>query len=318
MKQLNSNELSNHIVEQVEKIEQQYNKKIELYSDYKDQDFLTLDQASHEIKDDIIKVVITNEKFSDFVLSHELHHIELELSDEPSISCAVTSGKPDNDGRILAIANSVFETLEHVIVAKRQQEDGTYTDEIKTEYLKGVESALHPNAELDLANMRFYRTLIMFDGIIFGEHSRDDDWKNEFPTSFKYASKLVEIAEGNDLTVPFQFRRALVNGLDEYNEIILSNGYEGLHCHEFLNITPIVSKRQLRLSLNQVFQIKHSAFKNRATGRDAFALIAINDGQSVATLNLDPKKVTPEFYKAFYQYKIEEVFEKEGIKYLIR
>ncbi|WP_245865755.1 hypothetical protein [Companilactobacillus nuruki] len=318
MKQLNNNELPEHIVKQVEKIEQQYNKNIELYSDYSDQQFLTLDQASHESNDDVIKVVITNEKFSEFVLSHELHHIELELSDEPEIDSAVTSGKSDFDGRVLSIANSVFETLEHVLVVKLQKEDGTFSDEIKKEYLKGVEAALHPKVELDRANMRFYRTLIMFDGIIFGEHEFDDDWKHEFPKSFKYASHLAEIAEKDDLTVPFKFRRALVNALDAYNEVIISNGYEGLHFHTFLNITPIISKRQLRLSLNQVYQIKHSEYKNRATGKDGFVLIAINDGQGIATLNLDPVKVTPEFYKAFYQYTVEDVFDKEGIKYLIR
>jgi len=318
MKQLNNNELPDHIVKQVESIEQQYNKKIELYSDYAEQQYLTLDQASHEMKDDVIKVVITNEKYSEFVLSHELHHIELELSDEPSISCALTTGKQDADGRVLAIANSIFETLEHVTVLKRQQEDGTYTADVKAEYLKGVNAALRPKVTLDLANMRFYRTLIMFDGIIFGEHEHDADWQNEFSTSYKYATKLVEIAEKNDLSVPFQFRRALVNALDAYNEIIISNGYQGSHFHTFLNITPVVSERQLRLGLNQTYQIKHSEYKNRATGKDGFALIAMNDGQSVATLDLDPAKVTPEFYKAFYQYSVQEVFDKEQIKYLIR
>ena len=318
MKQLDINELPDVIVNQVEKIEQVHNKKIVIFSDYEKQDYLTLDQASHTIEGDTIKVVITNEKFADFVLSHELHHIELELSDEPEIDCAVTSGQRDRDGQVLMVANSIFETLEHVAVLKRQKEDGTYTDEIKQEFLKGIDIALRPRVSMDVANMRFYRTLVMFDGIIFSEHAKDADWKNDFSKSFKYASELVEIAEKNDLSVPFQFRRALVNCLDTYNEIIISNGYQGLHFHTFLNVTPVISKRQLRLSLNQAYQIKHSEYKNRATGRDGFVLIAINDGQGVATLNLNPDKVTPEFYKAFYQYTVQEVFEKEGIKYLIR
>lgn len=318
MKRIELKELPELIVKQVENIEQQYNKKIEVFSDYEQQDFLTLDQADHVIKDDIIKVSITNEKYAEFVLSHELHHIELELSDEPSISSALTTGKQDFDGRVLAIANSVFETLEHVTVLKKQKEDGTYTDEIKTEYLKGIEAALHPKVELDRANMRFYRTLIMLDGMIFSEHACDDELQQEFAMSYKYADKMAKIIEDNDLTVPFQFRRALVNTLDAYNEIIISNGYQGLHFHTFLNITPVVSKRQLRLSLNQVYQIKHSEFRNRATGRDGFVLIGINDGQGVATLNLDPQKVTPEFYKTFYQYTVEQVFKEQGTKYLIR
>lgn len=318
MKRIELKELPELIVKQVENIEQQYNKKIEVFSDYEQQDFLTLDQADHVIKDDIIKISITNEKYAEFVLSHELHHIELELSDEPSISSALTTGKQDFDGRVLAIANSVFETLEHVTVLKKQKEDGTYTDEIKTEYLKGIEAALHPKVELDRANMRFYRTLIMLDGMIFSEHACDDEWQQEFAMSYKYADKMAKIIEDNDLTVPFQFRRALVNTLDAYNEIIISNGYQGLHFHTFLNITPVVSKRQLRLSLNQVYQIKHSEFRNRATGRDGFVLIGINDGQGVATLNLDPQKVTPEFYKTFYQYTVEQVFREQGTKYLIR
>lgn len=318
MKQINLNELPDFIVEQVENIEQQYNKKIEIYSQFEPQKLLTLDQANHTVDQDLVKVVITNEKYADFVLSHELHHIELEFSDEPNISSAVTTGQRERDERVLAIANSVFETLEHVTVLKRQKADQTLTDEVKAEYLRGLEIALHPNVSLDNANMRFFRTLIMFDGMIFGEHALDDKWKDEFPTSFKYALKMAQIVEENDLTVPFQFRRALVNSLDAYNEIIISNGYQGMHFHTFLNVTPVVSKRQLRLSLNQVYQIKHSEYKNRATGRDGFALISINDGQSVATLNLDPNKVTPEFYKTFYQYTVEQVFKEQGTDYLIR
>lgn len=318
MKQLNINELPDFIVKQVEKIEQQYNKKIELYADYTKQDFLTLDQADHKTEGDVIKVIVVNEKYRDFTLSHELHHIELELSDEPSISSALTTGKQDLDGRVLAIANSIFETLEHVTVLKRQKEDGTYTPEVKAAYLEGIETALKPKVELDRANMQFYRTLIMFDGLIFGERTHEADWKNEFPLSYKSADKLAKIAEENDLTEPFHFRRALVNSLDAYNELIIGNGYQGLHFHTFLNITPVISKRQLRLNLNQVYQIKHSEYKNRATGKDGFALIGINDGQSVETLNLDPSKVTPEFYKTFYQYTVEHVFDEQGTKYLIR
>ncbi|AUI71821.1 hypothetical protein COSHB9_08560 [Companilactobacillus alimentarius] len=318
MKQIDNNDLSTNIVEQVQKIEQQYNKKIKIYSDYSDHEFLTLDQASHQIKGQDIQVVITNEKYKTFVLAHELYHIALELSDEPSISCAVTSGKQDYDGRILAVANSVFETLEHFSVMRDQQADGTYTDEIKAEYLKGIEAALHPKVELDIANMRFYRTLIIFDGIIFSNHANDQKWQEEFPKSFKYANNLVKIAEENDLSDAFHFRRALVNALDSYNEIILYSGYEGLGFHEFLNITPVLSKRQLRLSLNQVYQVKHSSFKNRATGKDAFVLLGLNDSQSVTTLDINPDKVTPEFYKAFYQYQISDVFKEEGVKYLIR
>lgn len=318
MKQLNMNELPEFIVKQVEGIEQQYNKKIEVFADFIPNDHLTLDQADHKTNGDKIQVIITNEKYSEFVLSHELHHIELELSDEPSISSALTTGKADRDGRVLAFANSMFETLEHVTVLKRQKADGTYTDEVKSEYLKGIEAALRPKVELDRANMRFYRTLIMFDALIFGERSQEAEWEHDFSTSYKYADKMAKIAEENDLSVPFQFRRALVNCMDTYNEIIISNGYQGLHFHTFLNVTPVVSERQLRLSLNQVYQIKHSEYKNRATGRDGFALIGLNDSQSVATLNLDPAKVTPEFYKAFYQYTVEQVFKEQGTKYLIR
>lgn len=318
MEKIDTSNLSENIVNQISKIEQLTDKKVEIYSDYSDHSFLTLDQASHETEHDKVTVTITNKKYLEFVLLHELYHVELENSGEPLISCAVTSGNADFDGRVLSTANSLFESLEHTMIVQKQIDDGSYTEDIKKEYLKGIEHALNPNVQLDPANMRFYRSLIIFDGMIFGEHDRDDDWKLDFPVSFKVASKLVKQAEENDLTKPFQFRRALINVLEEYNDLIISSGYEGMHYHEFLNVTPIVSERQLRLNLNQTFNIKHSPYKNRATGDDAFALIAINDGQSVATLGFDSTKVNPEFYKAYYQRTLKETFAKNGIKYQLR
>ncbi|APX71238.1 hypothetical protein M5C72_10765 [Companilactobacillus allii] len=318
MERIDINNLSDNIVNQISKIEQLTDNKVEIYSDFSDHQFLTLDQASHETKHNKITVTITNEKYSEFVLLHELYHVELENSGEPLISCAVTSGDRDVDGRIISTANSLFESLEHSLVVQKQIDDGSYTDEIKKEYLKGIDHALNPNVQLDPDNMRFYRSLIIFDAIIFGQHSEDSDWKLNFPVSFKVASKLVKQVEDNDLTKPFQFRRALINVLEEYNDLIISRGYESMHYHEFLNVTPIVSERQLRLNLNQTYNIKHSAFKNRSTGDDAFALIAINDGQSVATLNFDSTKVNPEFYKAYYQRTLKETFAKNGIKYQLR
>ncbi|WP_334329188.1 hypothetical protein [Companilactobacillus sp. HBUAS59699] len=318
MEQIDIKDLSDVIVNQIRKIEQLVGRPVTVFSDYSDHEYLTLDQASHSTKDGKIQVIITNEKYKDFVLLHELYHIELENSGEPLISCAVTTGKEDEDGRVLSTANSLFETLEHAEIVKKQVEDGSYTDEVKDAYLKGIDHALNPNVQLDLANMRFYRTLIIFDGIVFGEHAKDSEWKMEFPVSYKVASDFVKQVENNDMTVPFQFRRALIHVLEGYNNLIISNGYEGMHYHEFLNVTPVVSDRQLRLTLNQLFQIKHSPYTNRATKKDAFILLGVNDGQSVATLNIDPKKVTPEFYKAYYQQTVEKAFSQSGVQYIIR
>ncbi|AKP67091.1 hypothetical protein [Companilactobacillus ginsenosidimutans] len=318
MEKINKNDLSDNIVEQINQIEQTSHKTVEVFSDFQDQSILTLDQANHTIDDKTIKVEITNEQFASFVLLHELYHIQLEISDEPSISVSVTSEKPDVDGRILSTANSIFETLEHSLIIKKQIADGSFNDEVKTEYLKGIEKTLNPNVEIDAANMTFFRSLILFDAVIFADKRDDSEWKEEYRDSFKFVTKAVEIADKNDLTVPFQFRRALVSILEAYNDVIISHGYEGMNYHDFLSITPVVSNHQLRLALNQVYQIKHSSFKMRDTHQDAFTLIAINDGQSVAALGFDVDKVTPDFYKEFYQQTVQETFEANNINYLIR
>lgn len=318
MEKINIEDLSDNIVKQIAQIEQTSHKSVEVFSDFEDQTILNLDQASHTTDDQTIKVVITNEKYANFVLLHELYHIELEISDEPSINVSVTSQKPDVDGRILSTANSIFETLEHSLIIGKQIEDGSFNDETKAEYLKGIDTTLNPSVEIDRANMIFFRALILLDAVIFADKKNDATWKNEFPEAFKFVDKALAVIEKNDLTVPFQFRRALVNILEDYDNLIESFGYEGMNYHEFLAITPVVSKHQLRLSLNQVYQIKHSTFKMRDSHDDAFALLAINDGQSVAALGFDVNKVNPEFYKKFYQQTVQETFEANDINYLIR
>ncbi|MFC6322739.1 hypothetical protein [Companilactobacillus baiquanensis] len=318
MEKIERKSVSSNILEQIDRIEQTSGKKVVLNSDYKDHDTLTLDQASHEIKGEEIIVVVTNEVYRDFVLAHELYHVEIEIADGPKIYNSVTSGHNDIDGRIISTANSLQETLEHALIVKKQTEDGTYTYDIKMKYLEGIDDALDPGVEIDPANMRFFRTLLIFDAMIFGEHTKDPSLKNEYPTSFKYAKKLSDIVDANDLTSSFQFRRALIRLLEDYNDVIISNGFEGMYYHEFLNITPVVSERQLRLSLNQVYQIKHSNFTDRRYNEKAFVLLGINDGQSVASLDIDPNKVDPQFYQKYYQQTVKETFESNDVHYLIR
>ncbi|MQS52340.1 hypothetical protein [Companilactobacillus mishanensis] len=318
MEKINRNDLSDNIVNQIDTIEQKSNKKVEVYSEFEDHDTLTLDQATHVTGDDVIKVQITNEKYADFVLLHELYHIELEISDEPSINVSVTSGQTDVDGRILSTANAIFEALEHAKIVEKQVADGSLTDEVHEAYIQGINVALEPNADIDPANMTFYRSLVLLDAIIFGQVKDDTEWRTNYNKAFRFVDKAMEIIKENDLTVPFKFRRALVNVLDAYNEMITAAGYESMNYHEFLAVTPVVSERQLRLSLNQTYQIKHSVFKMNETKEDAFSLLAINDGQSVASLGFDVDKVNPEFYKKFYQQTVKETFEANNIDYVIR
>ncbi|WP_241685260.1 hypothetical protein [Companilactobacillus metriopterae] len=315
---MNNKNLSKNILDQIEAIEQQSNKKINISNDFQEFEFITLDQAIHQTTDSEINITVKNEKYFEFVLSHELHHIMLEISDEPSVSNAVTSGNQGLDGRILSTANSIFESLEHVQVIQDQLEDGTLTDEIKDLYLQGIEKALHPNVDLDENNLHFYQILIMLDGMIFSQHSRDEQWKQDMPEVYGIVAEMLKEIESSDLSKPTEFRRTLINTLDMYDNYITNAGYEGMNYHDFLNITPIVSERQLRLNLNQNYQIKHSVFKNRATGKDGFVLIGTKDEQSVATLNIDPKLVKPEFYQVYYSRTVKDVFEGNGIDYLIR
>lgn len=318
MEKINTNNLSDNIVDQIKKIEQTSNKTVEVFSDYSDQTVLTLDQASHTTDDKTIKVEITNQQFSDFVLLHELYHIELELSNEPSIQVSVTSEKPDTDGRILSTANSIFESLEHAIIVKKQIADGSFDAEAKKSYLEGINLALNPNVQVDAANMTFFRALVLLDAIIFANQKKNEEWRTNYAAAYKFVDKALDIIDKNDLTTPFQFRRALVNVLDAYNDLIVTRGYESMNYHEYLAITPVLSEHQLRLSLNQVYKIKHTVFKMRDTHNDAFALLAINDGQNVAALGFDRDKVNPEFYKNFYQQTVKDTFEANNIDYVIR
>lgn len=318
MEKIDRKDLSDNIVKQIEKIEQTSNKTVEVFSDFQKQDILTLDQASHTSDDTTIKVEITNEEFADFVLLHELYHVELEITDQPKINVAVTSEDQNLDGRILTTANSIYETLEHSMIIKKQLADKSFDTKTKEAYLAGVERTLNPNVAIDDANMVFFRALILFDATVFASKRGNVEWKENYNSAYKFVDEAMKIIDKNDLTVPFEFRRALISILEAYDNLIAVHGYQGMDYHDFLSITPVVSNHQLRLNLNQFYQIKHTAFKMRDTHQDAFSLLAINDGQSVAALGFNVDKVTPEFYKEFYQQTVQDMFEVNNIDYVIR
>ena len=56
-------------------------------------------------------------------------------------------------------------------------------------------------------------------------------------------------------------------------------GLPALHNNEYTTLSPVLSARQLRLEMRQVFEIYHSDMKERGTDKRAYVGLRRSDGQ---------------------------------------
>ena len=92
------------------------------------------------------------------------------------------------------------------------------------------------------------------------------------------------------LDSPFGLRRAVVHLLARFDTVIERLGYQPTNDAEFLaTLTPVLSHRQLRLTLDQVFMIKHSGYRDRETKEPAYVAMGRSDEQNAFVLPLPQK-----------------------------
>ena len=94
-------------------------------------------------------------------------------------------------------------------------------------------------------------------------------------------------------------------------------GLPALHNNEYTTLSPVLSERQLRLSLRQVFEIYHSDMKERGTSKRAYVGIRRSDGQNSFTMPA-PNPETPAEFKRLYVQPVKEFLEQHSIPYIVR
>ncbi|MFD1430026.1 hypothetical protein [Lacticaseibacillus mingshuiensis] len=280
---------------------------------------LTHDQSHQKLEaDGSVTVQITDTTAVDYTLSHELLHMYFTTQDVPLPQYQLLTGDPSLDRQFYATSTALYDAAMHVLVTGWQRDHGLITEEVEAQVQAGFDQ-LTPKESPETENLVVFRIMSLLDLMVFrqgGSAADQDRWRTDFPETAPLAFGLFGVIMDKPLDAPTRVRRTVVNLFKMFEEIVQQLGYEPPANTEFVSLPPILSPRQLRLSLNQLFDLKHSDFRNRETKHRGYVALGKGDDQNAFVLPLvDPK---PEDFRKMYQQPLEDILKKYDVLYGVR
>ena len=255
----------------------------------------------------------------DYTVAHELLHFLHMFNGAPQISFNLTTKKKDLDTKFMATGLELYDIVMHDYVYREQAELGMMTDEIKELYFKGVLSVLKPEqGERD--QWMVLRILTLLDTLLFFKDEQDsvkDKLVEFYPISFEAAQRLYEILIERSLDSAFAIRRTVVKLFKSFDDELSKLGMVPMNMTEFATLSVVLSERQMRLQVRQLFNIVHSPLDDNLTFKSAYVGQWKNDGQNSFVL-ADPGKDSAKKFVEYYNMKVTDFLDSIGIEYLKR
>lgn len=280
--------------------------------------YLRHDHGQHYVADGKVQIDVYDKTAPEYTISHELLHFMLMFDKTPQASVNVTTGDKDLDATLTAAGSDLYSAVLHARIYQEQRKRGFITEEIEQLYLEGVVQRFPKEEEAD--QWLVLRILTLLDALVFFQGGDEDIiqlFAQNNPVSFRYAQMLYQVMLEKELNTPSNVRRAIVRLWDGFDQILQDAGYAPMGLKEFMTLSPVLSQRQTRLQLSQLFEIYHSNLQDNLKFKDAYIGRFKNDGQNSFVLSL-PAESSPEEMKRLYEQPVGQYLQELGFTYLIR
>lgn len=277
------------------------------------------DQATQKTLPGGLFIIVTDLTAPNYTASHELLHLLMLLRGFPQIFFQLSLGDKQLDEQMMIMSTDLYNVAMHRVVVAEQRKHGLIDDQVEAEYLKGIEHTLTPEGEQG-DEEKTLRLLTLLDALVFyGDHfaKYEDAIKEKYPEALAAAQKIYNEIVAKPIKSPFDMRRSIIKIYSQFDQQMQDWGLPALHNNEYTTLSPVLSERQLRLSLRQVFEIYHSDMKERGTTKRAYVGIRRSDGQNSFTMPA-PNPETPEEFKKLYAQPVKEFLEQHSIPYIVR
>lgn len=252
----------------------------------------------------------------DYTLSHELLHMKLVTTGFPPLQYRLATGDPDVDQQFFAVGTSLYDSVMHVQIRAEQAKMGILTAETMKQLGAGVTASLPEDPRPDqlvYCVMTLLDALVMFEG---GSKGQLNYWKVNYPDALPLAQDLYATLMSKSVATPFDFRRMVVRIWRQFDQILQKHGFQETANGEFATLPPILSERQLRLTLSQTYEILHSEMTDRATKKRAYVAMGKGDQQNAFVLPL--ADLSSEGFQQLYQTPLKTVLLQYQVDYAIR
>lgn len=223
------------------------------------------DQATQKTLPGGLFIIVTDLTEPNYTASHELLHLLMLLKGFPQIFFQLSLGDKELDEQMMIMSTDLYNVAVHRVVVAEQRKHGLINDQIEEEYWKGVEHTLTKEGAKD-DDERTLRLLTILDALVFyGDHFDKfaDRFKENYPEALAAAQKIYDEITAKPIKSPFDMRRTIIKVYSLFDEQMQQWGLPALHNNEYTTVSPVLSERQLRLEMRQVFEIFHSDMKER-------------------------------------------------------
>lgn len=277
------------------------------------------DQATQKTLPGGLFIIVTDLTEPNYTASHELLHLLMLLRGFPQIFFQLSLGDQQLDEQMMIMSTDLYNVAIHRVVVAEQRKHGLINDQVEAEYLKGIEHTLTPEGD-EHDEEKTLRLLTLLDALVFyGDHIAKYAavLEEKYPEALAAAQELYREIAAKPIKSPFDMRRSIVKIYSRFDQQMQEWGLPALHNNEYTTLSPVLSDRQLRLRLRQVFEIYHSDMKERGTSKRAYVGVRRSDGQNSFTIPA-PQPETPEEFKRIYTQPVKEFLEQHSIPYIVR
>ncbi|HIX02298.1 MAG TPA: IpaB/EvcA family protein [Candidatus Ligilactobacillus excrementigallinarum] len=285
--------------------------------------FVRHDQAQHYLRNGKLIIDVLDQTNVNYVVAHELLHFMLMFEKLPQISFNLESERKDLDKKYIATGMELYDILMHFFVYDQQRQLGLIDDQVEELYFKGILAVLKPEPKEGKDDWMVLRTVNVLDALVFFKENQEEvlpKLRELYPKATAQAEKLFALITAKPLDSAFNVRRAIVKLYKGFDQALESYGLYGMNLSTYVSLTPVLSARQLRLDVRQIFEIFHTDLKENLQFRTAYVGRMKNDQQNAFVIP-EPKgndQQRVQEFRRIYEMPVGKYLDSIGVPYLTR
>ncbi|EEU29923.1 hypothetical protein HMPREF0501_01388 [Limosilactobacillus coleohominis 101-4-CHN] len=279
------------------------------------------DQARQTTLPGGLVITVTDMTAPNYTASHELLHLLMLLRGFPQIFFQLSLGDEQLDEQMMIMSTDLYDVAMHRVVVAEQRKHGLIDEQVEVEYLKGIQATISKENDQGDDDERTLRLLTLLDALVFyGDHIDQvkDQLTTDYPVAFAAAQKMYDQITERRIDSPFEMRRQIVKLYQLFDAQLLEWGLPALHNNEFTTVSPVLSARQLRLKVRQVFEIFHSDMEDRQGHDDVYIGLRRNDHQNSFTLHGPAGKDRAQAFVKMYDEPVEQLLKELNVPFIVR
>lgn len=285
------------------------------------------DQITSDVLGSRMALQVTDATAPDFTATHELLHMLLALNGFPQVFFQLKAPNDDDlTEQMMVMASYLYRPALHAIIYQEQFKHGMIDQDVAAAYVAGINNELTPESnEADNAQAAL-RIMLLLDAQVFFNaidaklgDAAVSELQKLYPVAWKSAKVIFEAMKVDTIKDSLSLHRAVIAAFDNFDMQMVELNLPLLHAKEFATLTPVLSERQLRLSVNQVFTIKHVDWLDETTMQPAYVGLSKQDEQNSFVLPApEDESERAKFFKELYQLSVSELFDQIKQPYTLR